>query len=262
MTLPSSGPLTSNQILAELGRPANSVLNSTDADLIQLAGRSDFTIPDDFYGKSVFPEFRLDQQASYFAGPLQDFWGATNWISPPENWQDAAGDLPLITSPQGRIRGAAGGGNVVELVKGDYLGFAGIKYQENVVLDPPLYALEVGFWLDNKFTQTPIPVTLPNWQLSINFTIQSDQGNSLTINIPQAFGFINEFNSFDGGKPAGSQYNNVNLVFYVAITTATADLYGLTEQQVRDFATYVKGAGLNRAYTITVNDYNSVLVQP
>ena len=52
MTLPISGPVTSNQILAELGRPANSVLNSTDADLIQLAGRSDFTIPDDFYGKN------------------------------------------------------------------------------------------------------------------------------------------------------------------------------------------------------------------
>lgn len=53
MTLPSSGPLTSNQILTELIRPVDSVLNSTDADLIELAGRSDFTIPDDFYGKSA-----------------------------------------------------------------------------------------------------------------------------------------------------------------------------------------------------------------
>lgn len=60
MTLPSSGSISTDQILAEL-RIANSSraypLSLTDADVLSLAGKSapPVTMPDDFYGKSATP---------------------------------------------------------------------------------------------------------------------------------------------------------------------------------------------------------------
>ena len=61
MTLPTSGPISTDQILNELriatpGR--NYPLSTTDADVLALAGKSagqPVKIPDDFWGKSVTP---------------------------------------------------------------------------------------------------------------------------------------------------------------------------------------------------------------
>ncbi|MEW6022865.1 MAG: hypothetical protein AB1807_12065 [Pseudomonadota bacterium] len=61
MTLPASGPISTDQILNELriatpGR--NYPISTTDADVLALAGKSagqPVKIPDDFWGKSVTP---------------------------------------------------------------------------------------------------------------------------------------------------------------------------------------------------------------
>lgn len=64
MTLPTSGSISSDQILAELRRAnpnRNYPLSTLDADVLALAGKSGppVKIPDDFYGKSVTPPFSL-----------------------------------------------------------------------------------------------------------------------------------------------------------------------------------------------------------
>ena len=60
MTLPTSGSISTDQILAELrvanpGR--NYPLNTLDADVLALAGKSGppVKMPDDFWGKSAAP---------------------------------------------------------------------------------------------------------------------------------------------------------------------------------------------------------------
>lgn len=64
MTLPTSGTISTDQIMAEL-RTANPgrayPLNLLDADVLALAGKSGppVTIPNDFWGKSVVPPFSV-----------------------------------------------------------------------------------------------------------------------------------------------------------------------------------------------------------
>lgn len=64
MTLPASGAISTDMILAELRttNPGRTYpLGTLDADLLSLAGKSGppVKIPDDFYGKSVVPPFSV-----------------------------------------------------------------------------------------------------------------------------------------------------------------------------------------------------------
>lgn len=56
MSLPTSGSITIDDILAELGRPAGSTIDLNDSELLQLAGKNageSINFPGDFYGKSL-----------------------------------------------------------------------------------------------------------------------------------------------------------------------------------------------------------------
>lgn len=64
MTLPASGSISTDQILAELrtANPSrNYPLSTLDADVLALAGKSGppVKMPDDFWGKSVIPPFSV-----------------------------------------------------------------------------------------------------------------------------------------------------------------------------------------------------------
>lgn len=86
MTLQASGGMTIADINTELERDPAAIISTDDADMIYLAGKSNFAIPSDFYGKT-------------FIGNLQQEYALTLGATPPSNsygtWHPATG----TTSP-------------------------------------------------------------------------------------------------------------------------------------------------------------------
>lgn len=83
MTLPTSGAISTDQIMAEL-RIANSSraypLSLTDADVLSLAGKSapPVTMPDDFYGKSVTPPTQPVQPMALYPSGSDNYRSTTS----------------------------------------------------------------------------------------------------------------------------------------------------------------------------------------
>ena len=76
MTLPASGSISVDDILAELGRSAGEALSMADPALLVLAGKSAgqaISIPSDFYGKSLGGESAIT--AEIFSGYAFTLYG-------------------------------------------------------------------------------------------------------------------------------------------------------------------------------------------